>query len=149
MTDDGATIAARVARPAGAAQALPTILLFNIYRGFYNIPSEAERAARRGYVGVVANTRGKGFSPDEIVPYEHDGADAHAVIEWIVRQPWSNGEVGMFSGSYLGFTQWAAAKHAHPALKTIVPQVANLPGPAMTNNIIEALRGIEWVESAP
>ena len=144
VTDDGATIAARVARPAGAAQALPTILLFNIYRGFYNIPSEAERAARRGYVGVVANTRGKGFSPDEIVPYEHDGADAHAVIEWIVRQPWSNGEVGMFSGSYLGFTQWAAAKHAHPALKTIVPQVANLPGPAMTNNIIDGHR-LPWL----
>ncbi len=34
----------------------------------------------------------------------------------------------MYGGSYLGFSQWAAAKKLHPALKTIVPQVAAAPG---------------------
>mgnify|MGYP001023260221 CR=1 FL=1 len=30
----------------------------------------------------------------------------------------------MYGGSYLGFSQWAAAKSLHPALKTIIPQAA-------------------------
>ena len=46
--------------------------------------------------------------PDSPVPYEHDGDDARAVIDWISRQPWSDGRVGMYGGSYNGFTQWAA-----------------------------------------
>jgi len=43
----------------------------------------------------------------------------------------------MYGGSYNGFTQWAAAKNLHPALKTIVPYVANRPGMGlpMENNI--------------
>ena len=28
----------------------------------------------------------------------------------------------MIGGSYLGFSQWAATKKLHPALKTIIPQ---------------------------
>lgn len=94
-------------------------------------------AADRGYVGVMAYTRGKYLSPDQIEPYEHDGKDAYAVIDWISKQSWSNGAVGMYGGSYNGFTQWAAAKTLHPALKTIVPYVANRPGMGlpMENNI--------------
>ena len=75
-----------------------------------------------------------------MVPYEYDGADARAVIDWISRQPWSDGRVGMYGGSYNGFTQWAAAKRLHPALKTIVPYCPNDPGFGlpMTNNVFLA-----------
>ena len=73
-------------------------------------------------------TRGKGCSPDAPVPYEKDGADAAAVIDWISRQPWSDGRVGMYGGSYEGFTQWAAAKHMPKALKALMPSVAVAPG---------------------
>ena len=43
----------------------------------------------------------------------------------------------MYGGSYNGFTQWAAAKRLHPALKTIVPYCPNDPGFGlpMTNNV--------------
>ena len=54
-------------------------------------------------------------------PFEHDGADAAAVIDWIARQPWSDGRVGMYGGSYNSFAQWAATKHRPPALKAIAP----------------------------
>jgi hypothetical protein len=57
-------------------------------------------------------------------PFEHDAKDAYYIIDWISKQPWCNGKVGMYGGSYLGFSQWAAVKYLHPALKTIVPQVA-------------------------
>jgi len=61
-------------------------------------------------------------------PYEHEQYDIFDIIDWLSRQEWSNGEVGMFGGSYTGFSQWSATKKLHPALKTIVPQVAIMPG---------------------
>ena len=135
-TRDGATISAIVVRARRAAGRLPTALTFTIYAS-NSIPESAKRAAAYGYVGVVAFTRGKRFSLDEPVPYEHDGADAREVIAWIVRQLWSDGTVGMFGGSYDGFTQWAVAKEPPSALKTIVPYVAAIPGLGlpMENNI--------------
>src|SRR5262249_17350242 len=77
---------------------------------------------------------------------EYDGRDADRTISWIAKQPWSNGGVGMYSGSYNGFTQWAAAKYHNPALKTIVPYVANNPGNGlpMENNIF-LLVNYPWV----
>src|SRR5262249_57073771 len=53
------------------------------------------------------------------------------------KQPWCDGRVAMYGGSYNGFTQWAAAKTLHPALKAIVPYAANNPGDGlpMENNV--------------
>jgi putative CocE/NonD family hydrolase len=84
--------------------------------------------AAYGYAGVVAYTRGKGRSPGQAVPYEHDGADAATVIERLAAQPWSDGRVGMFSGSYNASTQWGAAKHRPKALKAIATNASNAPG---------------------
>lgn len=122
-TRDGAFISALVIRSATVKQKLPCVFVFNIYKGEYDI-TEAKEAVARGYVGVVANTRGKGLSPQDIEPYEHDANDGYDIIDWISKQPWSNGKVCMYGGSYLGFSQWATVKNVHPALKTIVPQVA-------------------------
>lgn len=71
------------------------------------------------------------------MPYEYETKDVNAVIDWIIQQSWSNGRVGMYGGSYSGFAQWAAAKYLHPALKTIVPYVAAIPGLGlpMENNV--------------
>ena len=124
---DGATICTMIVRPRSAPR-LPTMLNFTIYADTVAKLIEARRAAASGYIGVVGFARGKLCSPDNPVPYEYDGADAAALIAWIARQPWSDGRVGMYGGSYEGFTQWAAAKHLPPALKTIVPLVAVGPG---------------------
>ena len=138
-TPDGATISAFVVRPRDESRKLPAALQFTIYAERSAI-SKAIAAYARGYVGVIGFTRGKWQSPDSVVPYEQDGADARAVIDWISRQPWSDGRVGMYGGSYNGFTQWAAAKRLHPALKTIVPYCPNDPGFGlpMTNNVFLA-----------
>jgi uncharacterized protein len=127
-TPDGATVCAMVVRQRSVARRLPALLNFTIYADSESNLADARRAASNGYVGVVGLTRGKECSPDRPVPYEHDGQDAAALIEWIARQPWSDGRVGMFGGSYEGFTQWAAAKHIPKALKTIIPAVAVGPG---------------------
>ena len=127
-TPDGAHVAAMVVRPRSATTPLPTLLEFTIYADHDRYLRDARLTAANGYSGVVAYTRGKGRSPDAPVPYEHDGDDARAVIDWISRQPWSDGRVGMYGGSYNGFAQWAAAKHLPPALKALMPPVAAAPG---------------------
>lgn len=137
-TRDGAFISAIVVRKKGVSIPKPVILQFTIYVSDQGRDIKSLKAAAdNDYVGVIAYTRGKRFSPGEIFPYENDGNDAYDVIDWISEQEWCDGRVGMYGGSYNGFTQWAACKKMHPALKTIVPYVANRPGMGlpMENNV--------------
>ncbi len=114
-------------RPRGDEKRV-ALLNFTIYANDRWSFADAMKMADHGYAGVIAYTRGKGRSPDPVIPYEHDGADAAAVIDWLSAQPWSDGRVGMFSGSYNAFTQWAAAKHHPKALKAIATNASNAPG---------------------
>ncbi len=126
-TSDGAQLALLVVRSKKHTQPLPTILQHTIYARDSDY-RRALLAASHGYVGVVSYTRGKAWSTSEVVPYEHEVEDVNRVIDWISKQPWSNGDVGMQGGSYNGFTQWAATKNLHPSLKTIVPSASASPG---------------------
>lgn len=131
---DGASIRAVMVRPRNASRPLPTLLEFTIY---VNSPNFARECAAHGYAGVVAYTRETPGTPYRVAPYEHDGEDARSVIEWIARQPWSDGQVGMYGVSYSGFTQWAAAKRPPAALKAIAASSPDAPGIdfPMRNNI--------------
>lgn len=136
QTKDGAWVSAWAMRKRNVKEQLNTILQFTIYARQTDI-RKIKEAADKGYAGVMAYTRGKRYSPGETVPYEYDGRDVYDVIEWITQQPWSNKKVGMYGGSYNGFTQWASTKKLHPALKTIVPSASVAPGldVPMTNNV--------------
>jgi uncharacterized protein len=120
----GESISAMVVRPKNLSKPLPALLEFTIY----DSKSYAMECAAHGYAGVVAYTRGKHTNPEIVVPYQHDGADADAVINWIARQSWSDGRVGMYGNGYSGFTPWAAAKRAPSALKAIATSASNAPG---------------------
>lgn len=126
-TRDGTPIAAIVVREAESSTPQPTALMYSIYRTDNDVQI-ARYAARWGYASVIAYTRGVKTGAASIVPYEYDAEDAYDVIGWISEQPWSDGQVGMYGGSYAGFVQWAVARLGHPALKTIVPQVSASPG---------------------
>lgn len=144
-TIDGGEVTALVIRPKGVTKKLPAIFIYNIYAGSYDY-EVAKRAAVNGYVGVAVNTRGKRLSKNEINPFEFDGKDAYHIIDWISKQKWCNGAVGMMGGSYLGFSQWSATKKMHPALKTIVPQVSvgiGIDYP-MYNNIFMSYM-LQWI----
>jgi len=75
---------------------------------------------RRGYVQVVANVRGTGKSGGN---YDFMGnqeiRDTYEVIEWIARQPWCDGKVGMFGVSYFAWIQVFVAALNPPSLKCI------------------------------
>ena len=120
----GVSIAAAFVRPTGAQKALPALLEYTTYL----TPGFAREAAAHGYVGVIAYARGRGKSTGEPLPYQHDGDDVRAVINWIAKQDWSDGRVGMYGAGYSGFTGWAAAKKLPPALKAMAMTSPTAPG---------------------
>jgi len=136
-TKSGIDISAVIATKHSLNEPAPVVLFYTTYHQGDGDVIFAKLAADRGYVGVVAYARGIRGNVDNYIPYEHETDDIYHIIDWLSKQEWSNGEVGMFGGSYTGFSQWAATKKLHPALKTIVPQVGIMPGYdfPMQNNV--------------
>ena len=83
----------------------------------------AQRAASRGYVVFLQDVRGRYTSDGEWYPFLHESEDGYDTIEWIAAQPYSDGRVGMFGGSYVGATQMLAAIAHPPHLAGICPIV--------------------------
>ena len=82
----------------------------------------AERWVQAGYVFVAQDCRGTRDSEGVLAPYNNEGQDGFDTIEWLTRQAWSNGRVGMIGGSYVGAVQWQAAVENPPGLVVIAPQ---------------------------
>ena len=79
--------------------------------------------AERGYQVVVQSCRGTFGSGGEFVPVRNEQADGHATLEWVAAQPWFDGRLVMWGGSYLGMTQWAVAQDAPDFLRALSFQV--------------------------
>jgi putative CocE/NonD family hydrolase len=79
--------------------------------------------APNGYAFLGVNFRGTGCSTGTFQPLRGDiwGRDGATVVDWASRQPWSDGNIGMFGGSFTGTSQLATAEYAGPALKAIMP----------------------------
>ncbi|HYI44840.1 MAG TPA: CocE/NonD family hydrolase [Actinomycetota bacterium] len=77
-----------------------------------------------GYAHVNVDIRGTGGSGGALCIFcEREQQDVYEVVEWVARQKWSNGKVGMFGGSYQGITPILGAAKQPPHLKAIVPAV--------------------------
>ncbi|MGE0555968.1 MAG: CocE/NonD family hydrolase [Gemmatimonadales bacterium] len=87
-----------------------------------------QRLVKHGYVVAAVQVRGGGasFGRYQGLFSEAETKDAAEIINWLATQPWSDGNVGMYGGSYLGITQYMAASEQPPALKAIFPNVAAL-----------------------
>jgi putative CocE/NonD family hydrolase len=122
-TRGDAEVVARFVGPI-TGQKRPALLLYTLYVS----DADARAAAAHGYVGVIAHPRMREGRKGRLTPFEHDGDDARAVIDWIVQQPWSDGRVGMVGSGYGAFAAWAVAKKPPAALKAIVTADATAPG---------------------
>src|SRR6266568_1979071 len=83
--------------------------------------------ASHGYVFALVDVRGRGNSAGEFEAFAHESEDGHDVVEWLAQQPFCDGKVAMWAGSYGGFDQWATAKEFPPHLATIGPVAAPHP----------------------
>jgi putative CocE/NonD family hydrolase len=121
---DGVRLATDVYLPEGVAAGakLPTILIRTCYdrnmrKTFF------KRWANKGYAVVNQDVRGRADSEGELVPFFYERDDSADTIDWIVAQDWSDGNVGMWGASYLGYVVTAAATSGHPNLKAVVNEV--------------------------
>ncbi len=125
---DGVRLAADIWRPkgAGAKDHFPVLLEYLPYRKTEERGSRYSLYAyfvRRGFVVARVDIRGTGNSEGTLIPYEYsdiENADGDSVIAWLAKQPWSNGNVGMFGISWGGFNSIHMAMRHPPALKAIV-----------------------------
>ena len=121
---DGTKLAADVYRPGRGGTPLDGTFPALLTRTPYNKDGSAGEGryyAERGYVVVANDVRGRYGSEGTwrlIVDDPKDGLD---VVEWVARQPWSNGKVGTFGTSYPGGTQHALAEMNPPHLTTMIP----------------------------
>ncbi|GAA2026041.1 CocE/NonD family hydrolase [Agromyces tropicus] len=109
------------------------------------IPQIAEYFMGHGYRVVAQDVRGKFRSEGDALLFVNEVDDGYDTIDWIIRQPWSNGRVAMWGDSYYGYTQWAAAASGHPALKAISPRVTGTQlGEPVHRNSPGRTRRVEW-----
>ncbi|WP_066504728.1 CocE/NonD family hydrolase [Abyssisolibacter fermentans] len=81
----------------------------------------------RGYALVIQDVRGREDSTGEWVPYKYDRQDGDESLNWISKQYWCDGNIGMIGSSYLGCVQWHAAASGNKNLKAIVSMVTSGP----------------------
>jgi len=78
---------------------------------------------QRGNVLITQDTRGRYASEGDFYAFRDEREDGEDMLRWLKEQPWFNGSVATFGGSYFGFTQWALAPNAGTTLKCMVPLV--------------------------
>lgn len=120
-------VIALLVRPRSSSGLLTTLLQYRIAPGGHD---EAIEAAAYGFASMVAFTPRvrTGRHAWQVVPFEGEGQRAGAVIGWIAKQPWSDGQVGMYGRAYSGFAAWAVTKRLPPQLKAIATSDAMAPG---------------------
>ncbi|MCP9234607.1 CocE/NonD family hydrolase [Lewinella sp. JB7] len=125
---DGKRLATDVYRPKGVAKA-PVILVRTPYQFNGWVDGEeqtrnyerAYEAVSRGYAYVVQNERGRYYSEGEWDILGVPLTDGYDAIDWLSKQAWSNGNVGLYGCSSTAEWQMAVASLGHPALKAMVP----------------------------
>lgn len=114
---------------------------------------------KQGYAVVNVDSRGAGNSEGKLRPWgKQDGEDGYDAIEWISKQIWCTGKVGMSGNSAVAMAQWYIAAERPPHLACIAPwegsndiyrQFANKGGIPMTGFnefVFRDVRGSELVE---
>ncbi|MBT6210157.1 MAG: CocE/NonD family hydrolase, partial [Woeseia sp.] len=125
---DGARLATDLYRPADLAEdeRVPVLLEYLPYR---KTESRSRNYAMysyflsRGYIVARVDVRGTGNSEGELIPHEYSDIeqdDGEVIIDWLSKQPYSNGNIGMFGISWGGFNAIQMAVRQPPALKAII-----------------------------
>jgi hypothetical protein len=141
---DGIKLATDIYRPKDKTTGeviqtpLPVLLMHTPYNRRYNDNKQerltvdyyagtASRLIKYGYVVATVDFRGlfasyghnQGYNRGEWISTAR--MDAYDIIEWLARQPWSNGNIGMWGCSATGGSQMQAATTAPPHLKAMFP----------------------------
>lgn len=121
-TRDGVHLATDVYLPVkteSGAVSVPAVLIRTPY-GKSKGKEQYYRFVQRGFAVVIQDTRGREDSGGEWLPNYYETEDGDDTLNWIAAQSWSDKQVSMTGGSYLGYVQWAAAASSNPYLKAML-----------------------------
>jgi putative CocE/NonD family hydrolase len=124
---DGSGLATDLYIPQGRpSEKYPVVLIRTPYGNFPGnyLETPVSFFASHGYVVAVQDKRGKYRSEGVYTVSGGDANDGYDSIDWLSKQPWSNGRVGTFGCSYLGDVQIFLAQTKHPALRAMIPQAS-------------------------
>jgi len=127
---DGTMLATDVYMPEGDGP-FPVVMMRNPYARvfgggcFIGFGASMAVYAENGYVGIHQEVRGTNRSEGTFNPMFQEASDGYDAIEWAGTQSWSNGKVGLTSGSYLGLTQWQPATLTPPHLAAMAPGITS------------------------
>ena len=123
---DGTLLAADLYLPAHSGQLVERRFPVVMERTPYDKEGRANEGryfARRGYVGMMQDVRGRFQSEGEWYPFAKEAPDGYDSVEWAAAQPWCDGNIGTIGGSYCGSDQSALATLNPPHLKAMVVAV--------------------------
>lgn len=124
---DGTLLSAVLYRPADSDTPMPVITTMTPYTAdrFHDIGSYF---AGHGYAFAIIDSRGRGDSGGEFIPWMSEARDLHDALEWLASRKYSNGQTATWGGSYGGKNQWGAAGLMPRSLRTIAPAAAGFVG---------------------
>lgn len=108
---DGVGLATDIYRPAQNGKVIETPLPIILERTPYNkraldrVERNARYFARRGYIFAFQDCRACFRSEGQFDFFWQEGPDGYETVEWLAKQPWSNGKIGTTGTSYAGWTQ--------------------------------------------
>jgi putative CocE/NonD family hydrolase len=127
-TSDGTRLVADVYHPQRIDS--PPIILVRIpysktlsHRLFANIVGRFW--SERGYTVVFQGTRGRYESTGHYQPLIHEESDGKATLQWLRKQSWFSERIGMWGGSYFGYTQLVLADATQPQVSAFIVQLAS------------------------
>ena len=115
---DGTEIAIATWFPEGydAGERWPVLFEMDGYGGARNVNDKQFHGTTKDFIVVYASVRGSGCSGGKFDLFgERSAQDGYEIIEdWIVKQPWSDGHVGITGHSYSGLTGFLVAATSPP-----------------------------------
>jgi predicted acyl esterase len=115
---DGVKLAGNLYLPAGTGP-FPCVVQRTPYGkdAMFASPAGAKKYTDAGYAYMVQDVRGKGRSDGFYQAFINDAFDGYDTIEWMAKQSWCNGKIGITGASAMGYTTMLAATMRPPHLK--------------------------------
>ena len=127
-TSDGVTLSSEIYLPEGLERAATILVRLPLPKWWKNqvrLNVVGHAWAARGYAVVYQGTRGTYRSGGEFYPLVPERQDGIETLQWLARQPWYDGRIGMWGGSAFGHTQWVLWDQADPGISAYAIQIAS------------------------
>ena len=126
---DGVRLQTHVYLPKGDGP-WPTVLMRDPYAVMKTI---CPLLTRYGNACVHQDVRGRSGSEGEWYPVVNERNDGLDTLDWLIEQPWQNGNIATYGSSYLGVVQWAVIDAMPAQVKTVIADVSHGDWYALAN----------------